>query len=71
MDYRGLHSVTRGDGYPIRTIISVLNSVSQGKVFGFCALVSGYWQIPLGRQDRHKSAFVINVSSKRVRVELG
>ena len=61
VDYRGLNSVTRGDGYPIPSIASVLDSISQGKVFGHCDLASGYWQIPLRPQDRHKSAFCTHV----------
>ena len=61
MDYRGLNSVTRGDGYPIPSIASILDSVSQGKVFGHCDLASGYWQIPLRQQDRQKSAFCTHV----------
>ena len=61
VDYRGLNSVTRGDGYPIPSIASILDSVSQGKVFGHCDLASGYWQIPLRQQDRQKSAFCTHV----------
>ena len=61
VDYRGLNSVTRGDGYPIPSIASVLDSVSLGKVFGHCDLASGYWQIPLSPQDRRKSTFCTHV----------
>ena len=53
VDYRGLNSVTCGDGYPILSIDSILNSISLGKVFGHCDLASGYWQIPLNPQDCH------------------
>ena len=61
VDYRGLNSVTKGDGYPIPSISSILDSISMGKVFGHCDLASGYWQIPLRSQDRHKSAFCTHV----------
>ena len=61
VDYRGLNSLTRGDGYPIPSIASVLDSISVGKVFGHCDLASGYRQIPLSPQDRHKSAFCTHV----------
>ena len=37
--------MTRGDGYPIPSISSFLDSISQGRVFGHCDLASGYWQI--------------------------
>lgn len=56
--YRGLNSVTRGDGYPIPSIASVLDSISLGNVFGHCDLASGYWQIPLSPQDRHKKCIL-------------
>ena len=30
VDYRGLNSVTRGDGYPIPSIASIVDSISMG-----------------------------------------
>ena len=47
VDYRGLNGITKGDGYPIPSIASILDSISMGKVFGQCDLASGYWQILL------------------------
>ena len=61
VDYRGLNSVTKGDAYPIPFIASILDSISMGKVISHCDLSSGYWQIPLRSQDRHKSAFCTHV----------
>ena len=62
VDYRGLNSVTKGDGYPIPSIASILDSISMGKVgIGHCDLASGYWQIPLRSKDRHQSAFCTHV----------
>ena len=57
VDYRRLNSVTQGDGYPLPSISSVLDAVSQGKVFAKCDLVSGYWQISIRQSDQHKTAF--------------
>lgn len=57
VDYRRLNSVTKGDGYPIPSISSVLDAVSQGKVFAKCDLVSGYWKIPIRQSVQHKTAF--------------
>ena len=57
VDYRRLNSVTQGDGYPLSSISSVLDAVSQGKLFVRCDLVSGYWQISIRQSDRHKTAF--------------
>ena len=55
--YRHLNSVTQGDGFPIPYTSSVLDALSQGKVFAKCGLVSGYWQIPIRQSDQHKTAF--------------
>lgn len=57
VDCRRLNSVTKGDGYPIPSISSVLDAVSQGKVFAKCDLISSYWQIPIRQSDQHKTAF--------------
>jgi len=43
VDYHRLNSVTQGNGYPLPSISSVLDAVSQGKVFAKCDLVSEYW----------------------------
>ena len=40
--YRHLNSVTQGDCFPIPYTSSVLDAVSQGKVFAKCGLVSSY-----------------------------
>ena len=57
VDYCRLNSVTQGDGYPLPSISSVLDAVSQGRVFAKCDLVGGYWQISIRQSDRHKTAF--------------
>ena len=61
VDYRGLNSVTTGGGYPIPSITSISDSISMGKAIGHCDLASGYWQIALRLQNRHKSAFCTHV----------
>ena len=45
VDYRGLNSVTSGDGYPIPSVSNILDSISTGKIFSKLDLASGYWQI--------------------------
>ena len=55
VDYKGLNSVTCGDGYPIPS------PVAQGKGFGRYDLASGYWQVPLRHQYREKTAFCTHV----------
>ena len=51
VDYCRINSVTQGDGCPLPSISSVLDAVSQGRVFEKCDLVSGYWQISIRQSD--------------------
>ena len=62
VNYCRLNSVTQGDGYPIPSISSVLDALSEGKVFAKCDLVSGYWQIAIQQSDQHKSAFCTHLA---------
>ena len=54
--YRRLNSVTQRDRYPIPSISSVLDAVSQGKLFAKCNLVSGYRQIAIRHSDQQYSS---------------
>ena len=56
VDYRRLNSVTQRDRYPIPSISNVLDSVSQGKLFAKCNLVSGYRQIAVRHSDQQHSS---------------
>ena len=47
VDYRGLNSVTKGDGYPIPSFANILDALGEGKVHGKLDLASSYWQTPL------------------------
>ena len=42
VDYCRFNSVTQGDGYPLPSISSILDAVSQGKVIEKCDLVNEY-----------------------------
>ena len=58
IDYRKLNSVTERDTYPLPRIDDTLAALGGMKFFTTLDLRSGYWQIPLARRDKHKTAFV-------------
>ena len=57
--YKGLNSVTRGDGYPIPSIASVLDSISLGKVFGLLILQVGIGRFLSAHKITTKVPFVL------------
>ena len=61
VDYRGLNTVTAGDGYPISSVSNVLDALSGGKKFVKLDLASGYWQVLVSPAHVHKTAFVTHL----------
>ena len=57
VDYRGLNAVTSGDGYPIPSVSNILDALSGGNLFGKLDLASGYWQVLVNPEHKHKTAF--------------
>ena len=57
IDFRPLNKVTKHDLYPLPRIDDLLDQVGKSKYFTSLDLASGYWQIPLSPQDKHKTAF--------------
>lgn len=58
VDYRALNSKTVKDKYPLPLIDDQLSNLSGNKFFITLDLASGYYQIPMGDQSRHLTAFV-------------
>jgi len=58
IDCRALNRITQGDSYPIPSLEAVLRDLSGYNFYCCFDLKSGYWQIPIREQDRHKTAFV-------------
>ena len=58
VDLRKVNSVIKHDVYPLPNINDALSAL-QGALF-FCSLDmnSGYWQIPIKKEDREKTAFI-------------
>ena len=57
-DYRRLNSLTVNSHYPLPVIDNLLDRLSYAKFFYTLDAKSGYWQMPLRRDDSFKTIFV-------------
>ena len=57
VDYRKLNDVTSKDAYPLPRIDATLDMLAGLKWFSTLDLLSGYWQVEVAEEDRHKTAF--------------
>ena len=58
IDYRRLNAVTIRDSYPIPRMDECIDSLGDTQVFSTLDCNSGYWQLEVAPEDRHKTAFV-------------
>lgn len=58
VDYRRLNAVTKKDVYPLPRIDDAIDCLFAASYFSSIDLRSGYWQIPIHKDDREKTAFV-------------
>ena len=58
IDYRALNMVTKVQAFPLPTLPDALDIISNATIFSVCDLLSGFWQIKLSEESKHKSAFV-------------
>ena len=60
VDYRKLNAVTELMSFPIPHMSDVFDTLAQSKaeVFSTLDLRSGFWQVPLDKATKHKSAFI-------------
>lgn len=69
IDYRALNSKTVKDCYPLSIIEGCLDLLYGTQYFSTLDLASGYYQIEIDKNDRHKTAFLTNfglVENKRM-----
>ena len=57
MDFRELNKVTIKDSFPMTRIDEILEAVAKAKIFSRIDLRKGYYQVPVAKEDRHKTAF--------------
>ena len=57
IDYRKLNEITLKDAYPLPRIGQTIDALQGAGFFSSLDLASGYWQVPVAREDRHKTAF--------------
>ena len=57
VDYRALNKLTKRDVYPLSRIDDTLSMLQKGRYFSTLDLYAGYWQIPLDKNSREKTAF--------------
>ncbi|XP_046639982.1 uncharacterized protein LOC124321118 [Daphnia pulicaria] len=58
LDFRPLNGITIFSVYPMPNIDRTLSRLHGAKIFSVMDLESGYWQIPMRKEDREKTAFV-------------
>ena len=57
VDYRSLNAKTSRDAYPLPRIEEALDILRGANFFCSLDLAHGYYQIPIAKEDIHKSAF--------------
>lgn len=57
IDNRKLDSCCTRDAFPLPRIEEALEALGQAKYFSTLDLTSGYWQVEVAQQDKHKTAF--------------
>lgn len=57
IDYRNLNQITIKDQYPLPRIDEILEALRQSSVFSTLDATSGYYQLAMKKEDKHKTAF--------------
>ncbi len=58
MDFRRLNSLVKFDSYPLPKFEDCIDCLHGSKYYCSVDLQMGYWQVPLRREDREKTAFL-------------
>jgi len=57
VDYHPLNNITKKDAYPLPRVEDCLDSSGDAQVFTSLDCTEGYWQVPLRKDDKEKTAF--------------
>ena len=57
VDYRGLNKITKKNRHPLPRIDELIDRFRTARCFSRLDLISGYHQMPIHPEDRHKTAF--------------
>ena len=57
VDYRRLNAMTPMDAYPMPRTDELIDKLGKAKYITTLDLASGYWQVPMSKEDRPKTAF--------------
>lgn len=58
VDYRRLNRQTRRQNFPLPSMDEQIESLGAGHLFVQLDLANGYFQVPLARESREKTAFI-------------
>lgn len=56
IDYRRLNSISKADAYPMPRIEELIDQLGQARYISTLDLEKGYWQVPVSKADRPKTA---------------
>ena len=68
LDLRGLNKLVTQDNYPIPDIQYILTPLKNSNVYSKIDLEDGFFQVPLSKNDRHKTAFKIGNETYQFKV---
>ena len=72
VDYRKLNSITVRDSYPMPRMDECIDSLGSATVFSTLDCNSGYWQLPVAKEDQDKTTFTCHAGSyKFLRLPFG
>ena len=72
VDYRKLNAVTVRDSYPLPRMDECIDSLGDAKIFTTIDCVSGFWQVPIKKENQDKTTFVCHHGAfKFVRMPFG
>lgn len=57
LDPRPINKITKNDPFPTPRMDELFSSLKGSKIFSSFDAAAGFWQVPIAKKDRHKTAF--------------